>query len=462
MTIERPLFWHQGVFLQPQHFQLLERSLQALLVPFRENLQPHLWGVRELEVQKAALGIRSFALGKGAFLFPDGTFAVLPGNALVEGRTFDQAWIEGGKPFRVYVGIRKWNDAGENVTVLSKPVNLSDVTTRFVAAADPETVQDLHAGGPVGQVKRLQYVLKIFWETERDQLGDYVLLPVAQLERMGEEIRLSEHFAPPALALSGAESLVKLTREVRNEVAARGRQLEEYKSQRGIQTADFGSRDMVYLLALRSLNRYIPTLSHFLEAPSAHPWDVYGLLRQLVGELSTFSETVNVMGESGGDKLLPAYDHANLWPCFAAAQGLVSKLLDEITAGPEYVLPLAYDGTYYAAELKAAMFEGRNRFYLAVRTDEDPKMVAQALGSIAKLSSREQLPLLIARALPGVGMEYLPVPPAELPRRARTIYFALDHHGDAWGFVEKGRNIALYWDSAPEDLVAELMVTGRA
>jgi type VI secretion system protein ImpJ len=189
---------------------------------------------------------------------------------------------------------------------------------------------------------------------------------------------------------------------------------------------------------------------------------VYGLLRQLIGELSTFSETVNVMGEAGGDKLLPAYDHANLWPCFSAAQGLVSKLLDEITAGPEHVVPLVYDGTYYAAELKAAMFEGRNRFYVAVRTDEDPKTVAQALGSIAKLSSREQLPLLIARALPGVGMEHLPVPPAELPRRARTVYFALDHHGDAWGFVAKGRNIALYWDSAPEDLGVELMVTGRA
>jgi len=188
MTIERPLFWHQGVFLQPQHFQLLERSVQALLIPFREHLQPYLWGVRDVEVQKAALGIRSFALGKGTFLFPDGTFAVLPGNALVEGRTFDQAWIEGGKPFRVYVGMRRWNEAGENVTVLGKPANLADVTTRFVAAADPETVPDLHAGGPAGQIKRLRYALKIFWETERDQLGDYVVLPVAQLERMGEEI----------------------------------------------------------------------------------------------------------------------------------------------------------------------------------------------------------------------------------------------------------------------------------
>ncbi|HSB71557.1 MAG TPA: type VI secretion system baseplate subunit TssK [Candidatus Methylomirabilis sp.] len=462
MTIHRPLFWYQGLFLQPQHLQLLERSLQTLLVPFQEYLQPYLWGVDGAEIQKAALGTRAFGLMKGTFLFQDGTYAVLPGNALVETRTFDQAWIEGGKPFQVHVGVRKWNEAGENVTVLAKLENLADVTTRFVSRADPEEVQDLHSGGPVGQVKRLHYVLRIFWESERDQLGDYVLLPIAQLERMGEEIRLSEQFAPPSLSVSGSEPLMKLAREVRDQVAARGRQLEEFKTQRGIQTAEFGSRDMVYLLALRSLNRYIPTLSHFLETPSVHPWDVYGALRQLIGELSTFSENVNVMGESDRDRLLPAYDHGSLWKCFAAAQGLVSRLLDEITAGPEYVVRLIYDGTYYASELKPAMFEGRNRFYLAIRTDEDPKAVVPALGVIAKLSSREQLPLLIARALPGIGMEHLPLPPPELPRRARTIYFALDHHGDAWDFVEKGRNMALYWDSAPEDLEAELMVVGRS
>jgi hypothetical protein len=198
MTISRPLFWYQGLFLQPQHLQLLERSLQTLLVPF-QGIPPAtpLGRVGDGD-SKAALGIRSFALGKGTFLFPDGTFAVLPGNALVEGRTFDQAWVEGGKPFQVHVGVRKWNEAGENVTVLTKLENLADVTTRFVSRADPEDVQDLHSGGPVGQVKRLHYVLRIFWESERDQLGDYVLLPIAQLERMGEEIR-SERSPPRSI-----------------------------------------------------------------------------------------------------------------------------------------------------------------------------------------------------------------------------------------------------------------------
>jgi type VI secretion system protein ImpJ len=461
MDVHRPLFWHQGLFLQPQHLQLFDLSFRSLLAPFQEFLSPHFWGVGDMEIQKAALGTRTFGLLRGRFLFPDGTYAVLPGNALVEARPFEEAWVEGGKPFPVYVGVKKWNTAGENVTVLSRLENLFQVPTRFAAAADPDEIRDLHGGGPPGQVKRLHHVLKIFWESERDQLGDYVLLPLAQLERAGEEIRLSERYAPPCLAASGAAVLQELLREIRDQVAARSRQLEEYKRQRGVESADFGSRDMVYLLALRSLNRYVPVLFHVLEAP-IHPFAVYGALRQLIGELSTFSERVNVLGEAeDGSRLLPEYDHRNLWRCFAAAQSLVARLLDEITAGPEYVIRLDYDGTYYTADMKPAVFEGNNRYYLVLKTDEDPGQVVQAVETVAKLSSREQLPLLIARALPGIGLAHLPVPPQELPRRARSIYYAIDHHGGAWTSVTRGNNIALYWDNAPEDLSAELMVVGR-
>jgi len=54
------------------------------------------------------------------------------------------------------------------------------------------------------------------------------------------------------------------------------------------------------------------------------------------------------------------------------------------------------------------------------------------------------------------------LPPQELPRRAFSIYFQLDHHSDLWSRVEKGKNLALYWDTAPEDLKVELMVVGRS
>jgi type VI secretion system protein ImpJ len=462
MDIQRPLFWHQGLFLQPQHFQLQDLFFHSLLTPFHSFLQPYFWGVDKIEIQKSALGTGSFRIDSGSFLFPDGTFVVLPDNAVVDARTFDEGGIETDKPLRIFLGLKKWNSAGGNVTVVEKIGSLSEVTTRFIAKADPENIKDMHSEGPEGEVKRLNYVLKIFWENEIDQMGDYELLPLAQIERSGEEIVLSQNFIPPCLSISSIESLLKLVREIRDQITARSRQLEEYKRERGIQTAEFGTRDMVYLLALRSLNRYVPLLSHYTETQQVHPWIVYGTLRQLVGELSSFSEKVNVMGESKDEgRILPDYDHRKLWECFSSAHTLVSRLIDEITAGPEYIIRLVYDGTYYASDLKPAIFEGRNRFYLVCKTEDDPHAVLQSLTSIAKLSSRENLPILIARALPGIALEHLPVPPQELPRRANTLYFAIDHHSEQWNFVVRGNNIALYWDNAPEDLEVELMVVSK-
>ncbi len=463
MDFYGPVFWHQGLFLQPHHFQLADRSFQALLNPFYDYLAPHFWGVGEISIQKSSLGTRSFHLSKGSFLFPDGSHAVWPGNCVIEPRPFDEAWVAGGKPFTVYLGLKKWNSAGENVTVVDSLEDVSKVTTRFSSPADPEEWKDMHGNGPPAMVKRLFFTPKIFWESELDLLGDYMVIPIAQLERMGEEIILSQQFIPPMLTISGSEPLVKLIREIRDQIASRGRQLEEYKRQRGIQTAQFGSRDMVYLLALRSLNRYVPQLFHLTECKQVHPWTVYGVLRQLIGECSSFSEKVNVMGEAiDGDGMLPVYDHRNLWDCFSSAQVLISRLLDEITAGPEYVIPLIYDGTYFSAEMKPVHFENRNRFYLVLRTEEDAKAVIDSVATVAKLSSRERLPLLIARALPGVQLGHLPVPPQELPRRAWSVYFEVDNAGEQWPLIEKGNNIALYWDNAPEDLEVELMLVGRS
>jgi len=464
--MERPLFWRQGLFLQPQHFQLEDLHVASLLTPFHQHLLPDFWGVGRLDIQTSALKNRTFSLKEGEFLFPDMSYVVLqgnaPGNALVEARSFDDAWVEGGKPFTVYLGLRKLNRAGENVTVLPKLQDLSRVATRFVTEADPEEVYDLYQQGPPGQVQRLFYVLGLFWETEMSRLGEYSLIPIAQLERHGEEIALSEKFAPPCFTLFGSESLSKIAIDIRNQITARGHQLESYKKQRHIHTAEFGTRDMVYLLALRSLNRYIPLLYHLTASRQVHPWKFYALLRQLIGELSTFSIGIDVMGAlADGSRSLPDYDHETLWHCFSSAQSLISRLLDEITAGPEYVIALLFDETFYAAHLPPQVFEERNRFYLVVETEVDPKTVLQDLEKISKLGSRERLPLLVARALPGIKLNHLPNPPQELPRRSQCLYFQIDHHSENWAEVKKTYNLALYWDRAPKDLKVELMVVGR-
>ncbi|WP_298437177.1 type VI secretion system baseplate subunit TssK [Geobacter sp.] len=462
MTAHPPLYWHQGLFLQPQHFQLHDLSIQGRLAPLFGYLHPHFWGVGELDIEESALGTRVFGIRAGSFLFPDGSWAVIGENAICEPRSFDDSWLEGDKPLVVYAGLRKWREAGENVTPVERLEGLTTVSTRFAAATDPEEVRDLHSAGPSGQVKRLRHVLKVFWETEREELGDWHLIPVARLERFGAEVRLAARFAPPSLALEASEPLFRLVREVRDQLASRSRQLEEHKKQRGIQNAEFGSRDMVYLLALRSVNRHVPLLFHLTEARSVHPWEVYGALRQLIGELASFSERVSALGElDDGIRLLPSYDHHSLWECFAAARDLIAQLLDEITAGPDYVIRLAHDGTFFAAELKPSLFAAGNRYYLTLRTATEAPAFLPSLETAAKLSAREHLPVLASRALPGIELRHLPLPPQELPRRSDTHYFAIDAASDQWPLVERGHNIALFWNGAPADLEAELMVVAK-
>jgi type VI secretion system protein ImpJ len=449
------------LLLQPHHFQQQDMYFQSLLDPYQRFTQPYLWGVGRLEIQESALANRIFSLNSGEFLLPDKTHIRLPGNALVEARTFEKDWVEGEKPLTVLLGLRKYNEMGENVTVVPSLENLAEITTRYVTTADSEEVPDLHQEGPSAEIKRMHYLPKIFWGSEVDQLGDYHLVPLVQITRSGEDIMVAEQYIPPSLTLSASERLMKIVQEIRDQIAARGIQLEAYKRERGIHTAEFGARDMVYLLALRSLNRYIPAMHHMTDSGQVHPWWVYGTLRQMIGELSSFSDGVSVMGETGGEgRQLPKYDHGNLWYCFHEAQLLVTRLLDEITAGPEYMIQLLYDGTYFTTEMTPQMFEGRNRFYLVFETEADPQTVIDSMGNIAKLCSRETLPILIARALPGIGLQHLQLPPQELPRRANAVYFQIDHHGNQWEHILKGNNMALYWDTAPEDLKVELMIVG--
>ncbi len=464
MHIARPLFWHQGIAFRALHLQHHDRAYQSLLIPYQQFIVPYFWGVWDMEIDEGALRTGIFSLLKGDFVFRDGTHVSLPGNALVNPRSFKADWCEDGKPFSVYLGIRNWNEAGANVTVLPSLTNTSAVPTRFISAADPEEARDLHGGGPEGWIKKLHFAPQIFWESERHEKGDCQFIPIARLEKFGSEIRLSRDFIPPSLSFTASGTLKKLVNEIRDQVTARAYQLEEHKSRRGVQTAEFGSRDMVYFLALRSINRYVPLLFHYPKAEQAHPWVIFGVLRQLIGELTTFSEEVSVLGEMkyrDAITSVPDYDHHDIWGCFSAAQDMISHLIDQITAGPEYVIRLVHDGTFFAAELKPAVFEGRNRYYLAVKADADPKVVLPTIEGMAKLSSKEHLHMLVTQALPGIALEYLQVPPQELPRRSNTFYFTINHHDDQWLSVERNRSLALYWNNAPEDTDIELMVVGR-
>ena len=461
MNDTKPVFWHQGLFLQPQHFQLSEKYQRSLLQPFQAYAQPHFWGVCTLELQASSLSHKTCEILRGDFLFPDGSYVSIPGNGVVSPRSFDDEWVEPDKPFTIYLALHKFSEYNDNVTVVSNGEGYADVNTRFVTSANPDDVRDMYVEGPYAQVKSMLHVLKIVFENEKDEMSDYSLIPVAQVVRDGDAILYDRYFMPPALTISSVPELAKLVKEVRDEVTGRAMQLATYKSsaQSG---REYDPNLLRYKTALQALSRYVPRLFHITETGDVHPWIVYGVLRELIGEISTFTDRVTMLGEtSDGERLLPPYDHTNIGGCFNDASGLITQLLNEITIGPQYLVEMESDGVAYTAEVPSEFFTEYVDFYLIVNTAEDFERSQQSLLTAAKLSSRDVVETLAERSLPGVGMIYLPAAPPGLPRRPNAYYLRLDIHDDEWASVQRQEDIALLWDEAPEDVRVELVVVRK-
>ncbi|MBF0171357.1 MAG: type VI secretion system baseplate subunit TssK, partial [Nitrospinae bacterium] len=298
MDIKRPVFWHQGLFLQPQHFQLTDQHHQFQLTPYREAGLPHFWGVAQMALQESALADRRFVLASGSFLFPGGEYVEFPGNAIVPPRSFDAEWTEGDKPFAVWLGLRRLSDATPNVAVVKSLAEASSERVRYLTTADADEVADLFHQGPSAQVKRLTCLVRVFFAHEVEGLADYDLIPVALLQRDGGKIVPSRRFVPPCVGAQASPALMDILRELRDSVAGRARTLEEYKVTGAMGKGDFDPAGVLSLLALATLNRYAPLLTHYCEGGAVHPWSVYGTVRQMLGELSTFTARFNMQGEA--------------------------------------------------------------------------------------------------------------------------------------------------------------------
>jgi type VI secretion system protein ImpJ len=461
MHNSKQVFWHQGLFLQPQHFQLSDQYQNAKLQPYQTYLQPHFWGVCQIEMLSSSLGHRTCAIESGDFLFPDGTFVSIPNNSVICPRSFKYNWVDPEKPFTIYLAIHKLSQFDDNVTELSSLESQVEVTTRYVTTVTPENAKDAYAKGADAQVKYLRHALKIVFDNEKDEMNDYDLIAIAQVVRDGDAIVYNRQYLPPCISIDSLPELTLIVKEIRDKVTRTAMQLSAYKSPANAKKG-FDDDMLRYKMALQSLSRFVSRLFHITESGKVHPWTVYGVLRELIGEISTFSEHVSLLGEApDGERLVPGYDHNDLGSCFNATSNVVSQLLNEIIIGPQYLVEMKFDSIAYVADVPAKFFTEHVDFFLIVNTTENFEEGRKSLLTLAKLSSRDAVETLVERSLPGVGIIYLSAVPSGLPSRPSSYYLRLDVHGDQWSSVVRQESIALIWEGAPHDVNVELVVVRR-
>jgi len=461
-----PIYWHQGLFLQPQHFQIFNRQLSETLAPLLNSLIPFFWGMAGGKVNEAALSAGRFEMQEVTVLFPSTAQIVMfPGNAVCAGRQLSLESIPVDGSLTVYVGIRAMKPGEANVTVAETAEQMATAPTRLAVSVEPEVVPDEYSDGPSAQIRRMSYVLNLVFEDEMDQAGNMDLIPVARLTREGDKPALDQSFVPPCLTLSASSALATLLKELRDRVLGKARQLEGYKNLSG---GNGASTDFTLLLmALRTLSRFAARLDHAVDTATLSPWQAYGMLRELVAELSVFSLDMSALGENWQDeKLVPDYAHTDLGRCFRGIRDVIVNLLDGISAGPRFVTRFDFRDPYWTAEIPNQILgEARTsggEFWLVLHSEaSDPQNMRESAIRMLKLSATSGMGSLLVRALPGIPLAASDSPPAGMPRRHGAIYFRIGRESPLWTEVEKGGSVSMHWSEAPEDLDAQLAVLTR-
>ena len=455
MKGDRPVFWSQGLFLHPQHFQAADEATVRQIDLLRQYGLPHFWGVRRLAFAGSDPG-RAVSIERLEAVFPSGAAVNVPFDASLAPLALDNDWPAPDEPGTLYLGLALSKSGGANAA----PESAGEFAgKRFVYSEEPEIVPDMYGSSAPSPVQRLKYAPVLIRDTDLKRHADFERLPIARLRRAGEHIEFDTHFIPPLLCLDASPRLKGLVRDIQDTALSSAGRLSGYKTTVGAEAPDM--RFVLNFTALGILNRQIPALAHLLSAPNAHPWPIYGALRVFAGELSTFHEYMDCLGRmSVGPEGVPDYNHDDPQACFEPLGELLGKLMANLGLDESRTLDLLPKPPYFTADIPEDFLSSSCRYWLWIRAEAMTESMAEEFSCFAKLCAQDRLNLIIAKAVSGVPLARAVSPPPGFLKRSDAAWYSLDTAHPLWRNILTQGKIGLFWEGAPEGAEARLVATG--
>jgi type VI secretion system protein ImpJ len=447
---QQQIYWYSGVYLQPQHLQSVDLHHNYMLARHRQLAQPWNVGLIHCEFNSETLVDFSLKIDRLQALLPSGDYLEYPGNCTLSPRQFRDAWKQLEKPFTLWLALRRFDPGHANVG--------DSPNSRWQQPKGEDVMKDVYFDGPECSVSRILYNVQILSDEEKQAVVDCEFLPLLRLRYENDRVTSDPLFCPPLATMNGSPVLKTLLDGLYAELANRAHQLAEYKRPEQLRNTNRG--DITQLLLMRSLNRALPLLQHYCRTPTIHPWVLYGLLAQLIGELSSFSEQCNFNGEWEGESPLLPYDHFNLHECFTSARKVIIALLNNLTLEDNtWVTLTADEHRVFRGDLQALPWQKADTVLLMLRSET---MTADDCSDSSgfKVAPGTMVETLIQHALPGITVTWLNPTPRGVPHRKDTWYFQLSQQDSQWQIVKQQQNIAFYWDDAPDDLQVQAIFMG--
>ena len=448
MDLCKKISWHQGMFLQPQHFQLWDSYHEAQLKALMKLTQDHFWGSENIVIDPSALQAQQLNISSGTVVFKSGTVVEIGKNAILATRSFVNSWENRSQPLKIYLGIRKITPYAANVTTVKSWQDIHSVQTRYAALEQPDEIKDSYYSGPQAFVKTQRLVLQLLWAHELPDSGDFEVIEIAQIKQNKAQIIGDSNYIPPCLSIKSNQHLHDLIKGLRDNLYARAKQLDVYKLQTATQDNIAMTRQWFNVLALQVFNRYMLAISHMLMVDRVTPARCFQLLLQLVGELTTFNQNDSLFSHSiDQNQYFIAYRHEALMEIFSEIKNTILRLCDNITFVPHQFFTLDHVDDLFVADLPGNIFTPRTSYYLRIYSEENINQLQTINFKTAfKIGASVSIKTIVERSLSGIPFEILDTSPPGVPKDDICIYCQLDSTVDQWRSIVASHSISVFWE----------------
>jgi len=423
--------WSEGMYLGPHHFQTQSRYFEDSITFLAASLWHQPWGLLHAELDQKAIRNGSAVLLHASGIFPDGlTFELPNSDPAPEPRNLLDVFPSTDAMLPLYLAVPTRRDNGFDCDLTAPAAD-----ARFSRMA--RTLRDETNGMDEREIDLGQKNIRLV--TEAELTPGMLSIPLAQVLRDGRgHLVYDEDFIPACLRLSASEPLMLLAKRLLETIGEKSATIARGAKRQGRFEAGTAALDVANYWFLHALHSAIPPLQHLSATSHAHPEDFFLELSRLAGALCTFAL-------DSDPRQLPAYDHRNPGPVFRALDAHIRRHLEIVV--PSNTVSLAFQPVepyMYAAPVADERCLRRARWLLGVRSSLGESDLLKLAPRLIKVCSSKFVPELVKRALPGMTLTHVPVPPSAIRAEADMQYFAIETTGPCWEHILQTRSVGVY------------------
>ena len=421
--------WSEGMYLAPHHFQAQSRYFEDSIRFVSEALWDYAYGLNGCALDDEALSNGTVAVVHARGIMPDGTAFNMPeSDPLPEARDVTSVISPASNRLTVLLALAARTPNGVNCAIPPAAAN----SHRLVAEA--QLLHDDTTGQDEKEVRVGRKNLRLIFETEASD--DLVTMPVARVMRSGSgRFVFDPGFIAPSLQISASVKLMSMLGPLIDLMEEKVSALTRAAAGDAI---GFSTREIASFWFLHTVNASLSPLRHLHFAKRGHPQELYVEMSRLAGALCTFALQSH-------PRTLPAYDHDHPEECFEALDRHIREHLELIIPANCLTIPLHSTADYfYAGEVADERCFGRSNWFFAVRAGIGDVELISAVPQLVKICSEKFIAELVKRALPGLQMTHVPVPPPAISAKVETQYFQINKSGPFWDHIVATRHVGIY------------------